>query len=185
MGEIYFDNGTDLGAAGSTAEGVGNPMEVLEPERIAASIASALDRVESRLIAVVREAAHVSRPLPDVIDELVQLQDEIRPRYMRLQEMLERRDLSFEALTVLETQRRRGVWLYRRSRLEQVFFTKLNLERTIRNTLFREILEAYEQLADLDTEESRLQEAPDPTLILELVRKPNGEQSGPEKTQSG
>ena len=150
-------------------------MEVLEPEQVVADIASALAGVDGRLIALTREAAHVSRPLSDVISELIKLQDEIRPQYKRLQEMLERRDLSFEALSDLETQRRRAVWLYRRSRLEQVFFTKLDLERSIRDTLFREILEAYDQMADLDTEERRLREAPDLVLVSELFHKPEGE----------
>lgn len=151
-------------------------MEVREPDQVTQDITSMLSEVESRLIALAREAAYVSRPLTDVISELTKLQEDIRPQYKRLQEILERRDLTFETVTNLETQRRRAIWLYRRSRLEQVFFTKLDLERSIRDTLYREILETYDQMAELDIEDRRLREVSDMELILELAQKPEGEE---------
>ena len=151
-------------------------MEVREPDQVTQDITSTLSGVESRLIALTREAAYVSRPLTDVIGELTKLQEDIRPQYKRLQEILERRDLTFETVTNLETQRRRAIWLYRRSRLEQVFFTKLDLERSIRDTLYREILETYDQMAELDIEDRRLREVSDMELILELAKKTEGEE---------
>ena len=151
-------------------------MEIREPDQVAEGISAALTSVEDRMIALAREAAYVSRPLPDVISDLVKLQDEIRPEFKRLQEMLERRDLTFETVTNLENQRRRAIWLYRRSRLEQVFFTKLDLERSIRDTLYREILETYDQMAELDIEDRRLRETSDMELISELAQKTEGEE---------
>lgn len=151
-------------------------MEVREPDQVTQDITSTLSEVESRLIALAREAAYVSRPLTDVIGELTKLQEDIRPQYKRTQEILERRDLTFETVTNLETQRRRAIWLYRRSRLEQVFLTKLDLERSIRDTLYREILETYDQMAELDIEDRRLREASDVELISELSQKPEGEE---------
>lgn len=151
-------------------------MEVLEPDQVIADITSTLTGVEGRLIALTREAAYASRPLSDIVTELVKLQDEIRPQYKRLQETLERRDLTFETVTNLETQRRRAIWLYRRSRLEQVFFAKLDLERSVRDTLYREILETYDQMAELDMEDRRLREVNDTVLVSELVQKTEDEE---------
>jgi hypothetical protein len=152
------------------------PVEVLEPDQVIADITSTLTGVEGRLIALTREAAYASRPLSDIVTELVKLQDEIRPQYKRLQETLERRDLTFETVTNLETQRRRAIWLYRRSRLEQVFFAKLDLERSVRDTLYREILETYDQMAELDMEDRRLREVNDTVLVSELVQKTEDEE---------
>lgn len=151
-------------------------MEVHEPDQVIADITSTLTGVEGRLIALTREAAYASRPLSDIVTELVKLQDEIRPQYKRLQETLERRDLTFETVTNVETQRRRAIWLYRRSRLEQVFFAKLDLERSVRDTLYREILETYDQMAELDMEDRRLREVNDTVLVSELVQKTEDEE---------
>jgi hypothetical protein len=152
------------------------PVEVHEPDQVIADITSTLTGVEGRLIALTREAAYASRPLSDIVTELVKLQDEIRPQYKRLQETLERRDLTFETVTNVETQRRRAIWLYRRSRLEQVFFAKLDLERSVRDTLYREILETYDQMAELDMEDRRLREVNDTVLVSELVQKTEDEE---------
>lgn len=152
-------------------------MGELEADQVTADITSTLDDVESRLIALAREGAYVSRAFSDIVNELAKLQDEIRPQYKLLQEVLERRDLTFETLTNLETQRRRAIWLYRRSRLEQVFFTKLNLEQSVLETLHREILETYDRMADLEVEDRRLREASDTVIVSEMDQESGNEKS--------
>jgi hypothetical protein len=89
---------------------------------------------------------------------------------MVLQETLEQRDLTYELVARLEEIRRRALWLYRRSRLEQLFYAKLKLERLLRDTLYRQILEAYDEFSSMEQLEGHLRGLSDDLLAAELLQ---------------
>ncbi|MGH9198427.1 MAG: hypothetical protein ACRD1T_22175, partial [Acidimicrobiia bacterium] len=109
-------------------------------------------------------------PLDQIINELSVLAKRMRPHYARLQETLERRDLTYELMAGLEEVRKRVLWLYRRSRLEQLFYTKLKMERSLRDMLYRQILEAYDEFSTIEQTEANLRSMPDDVLAVELLR---------------
>ncbi len=108
--------------------------------------------------------------MDEVISELMSLSQRVRPHYLLLQETLERRDLTYELMARLEEVRRRALWLYRRSRLEQIFYSKLKLERSLRDTLYRQILEGYDEFSELEATESNLRTLSEELLAAELLQ---------------
>lgn len=151
-------------------------MEGLEFSGDVATIRAELGEIERQLIQLTRQAS-AGGQLDEVLRELTALAIRIRPFYARLSETLERRDLTYERVANLEDERKRVLWLYRRSRLEQIFFSKLRLERTLRDTLYRQILEGYDEFSAMEAQESRVRALPDDALAAELLRE---EEIGPE-----
>ncbi len=137
---------------------------------VAPEIMAELAAIENRLITLTREGSEAVRPLDQVIGELDSLAQQMRPHYSKLQETLERRDLAYEQVAGLEEVRKRMLWLYRRSRLEQLFYAKLKLERSLRDLLYRQILEAYDEFSTMEATESHLRGLPDDLLAAELLR---------------
>lgn len=147
-------------------------VELRDPGPAVAEIGAELSSIESRLIDLTREGGAGARPLDEVIAELVVLAQRIAPLYARLQDALEKRDLTYEAVTKVEELRKRALWLYRRSRLEHVFYSKLQLERSLRDTLYRQVLDAYDDLSVLEIQEARLRGISEPELAADLLQEP-------------
>jgi len=145
-------------------------METSDLPTRADSIGADLGEIESLLIQLTREGSGGGRPLDEVIGELSALSQRLRPVYMVLQETLEQRDLTYELVARLEEIRRRALWLYRRSRLEQLFYAKLKLERLLRDTLYRQILEAYDEFSSMEQLEGHLRGLSDDLLAAELLQ---------------
>ncbi|HEY6103680.1 MAG TPA: hypothetical protein VI007_10715 [bacterium] len=163
----------DLGSVGTT-----------EPVAALGSLRSDLAEVESRLIHLTRQASSGGQ-LDDALRELTVLAVRIRPHYAQLMEALERRDLTYQDVAGLEEGKRRVLWLYRRLRLEQIFFSKLRLERTLRDTLYRQILEGYDEFSAMEALEARLRGLPDDALAGELLREEvPGPEAGPDAPES-
>lgn len=68
----------------------------------------------------------------------------MRPHYSRLQETLERRDLTYELMA--------------------------GLERSLRDLLYRQILEVYDEFSTMEETESNLRGMPDDLLAAELLQ---------------
>ncbi len=143
-------------------------------EAMGAEVKSILDQIEDRLLTLVREGAHSTTPLDDIIDGLSQLASEIRPQYRQLQELLDRRDMEFDSNVELEGLQKRALWLYRKSQLERLFFSKLRLERGLRDVLYKQILETYEELSTLEEGDRALRKLPDDLLGEELLKDEGG-----------
>ncbi len=143
-------------------------------EAMGAEVKLLLDKIEDRLLALVREGAHSTTPLDDIINGLSLLASEIRPEYRQLQELLDRRDMEFDSKAELEALQKRALWLYRKSQLERLFYSKLRLERSLRDLLYRQILETYEELLTLEDGERALRKLPDDVLGEELLKNETG-----------
>src|SRR3990170_2216563 len=119
-----------------------------DPTSAIADISAALDHLEQGLLTLIRAGAHAATPL---------------------EEVMERRDVEFETTTRVEHVRRRVLWLYRKIRLEHLFFVKLAFERTIRDSLYKQILEMYEELSSLEEAEGKLRRLGDDERAAELL----------------
>ena len=144
-------------------------MEIQDPSARATEIGVELSDIESHLTQLTREGSGGGRALDEVIGELSMLSQRVRPYYSLLQETLERRDLTYELVAKLEEVRKRALWLYRRSRLEQIFYSKLKLERSLRDMLYRQILEGYDEFSELEATESHLRTLSEDLLAAELL----------------
>jgi len=140
-----------------------------DPTGAVADISAALDHLEQGLLTLIRAGAHAATPLDEVTEGLAALLPDTRRQYRRLQEVLERRDVEFDTTTRVEHVRRRVLWLYRKTRLEHLFFAKLAFERTIRDLLYKQILEMYEELSSLEEAERKLRRLGDDELAAELL----------------
>jgi len=144
-------------------------VEIQDPSARATEIGVELSDIESQLTQLTREGSGGGRALDEVIGELTTLSQRVRPYYSLLQETLERRDLTYELVAKLEEVRKRALWLYRRSRLEQIFYSKLKLERSLRDMLYRQILEGYDEFSELEATESHLRTLSEDLLAAELL----------------
>ncbi|HET7039350.1 MAG TPA: hypothetical protein VFH97_05645 [Gemmatimonadales bacterium] len=133
------------------------------------TIGDELSTIEGQLIRLTREGSGGERSLDEVIAELSAFAERIRPHFFLIQEALERRDLAYDVAARIEEMRKRVLWLYRRSRLEQVFYSKLRLERLLRDTLYRQVLETYDEFSAMEALEARLRGLSDDLLAAELL----------------
>src|SRR3989304_2595061 len=161
-----------------------------DPTSAIADISAALDHLEQGLLTLIRAGAHAATPLEEVTEGLPPVLPgppgryrrlpgapggraaplpDTRRQYRRLQEVLERRDVEFDTTTRVEHVRRRVLWLYRKSRLEHLFCVNLAFERTIRDSLYKQILEMYEELSSLEEAERKLRRLGDDELAAELL----------------
>lgn len=146
--------------------------ELLNPESIAQEVETILGEVERRLLGLVQNGARGVEELGDVHQGLGQVVVQIRHVYLRLQEVQGRRDVGFQMTARIEAIRRHSLWLYRKARLEQCFFEKLRLERGLRDAIYRQIVETYQDMAALDDVERELRGRQDDTLAQELLGEP-------------
>jgi len=146
--------------------------ELLNPENIAQEVETTLGDIERRLLELVQDGARGGEELGDVLRGLSHVVFQIRQIYLRLQEVQGRRDVGFEMTARLEAVRKHGLWLYRKARLEQCFFAKLRLERGLRDTIYREIVETYQEMSALDDVERELRGRQEDALAHELLREP-------------
>jgi hypothetical protein len=126
--------------------------------------------LEHRLLDVIHRGGRGSVDTDGVLDELDRVVPEIRRAYVPLHESLERRDLGFELASRLQATRGRCLWLYRKSRLEQCFFTKLRLERGLRDAIYAQIVETNEEISSIEETERELRGCLDDALAGELVQ---------------
>jgi hypothetical protein len=143
--------------------------DLLNPENIAQEVESTLGEAERRLLALVKDGARGVEELGDVLLGLEQVVIQIRQVYLRLEEVQGRRDVGFQTTARLEAIQRHSLWLYRKARLEQCFFEKLRLERGLRDALYRQIVETYQDMAALDDLERELRGRQDDALAQELL----------------
>jgi hypothetical protein len=145
-------------------------VDFVDPKMIHDEVVVVLDEVEGRLLTLVREGSQTTSNLNAIIDGLGTLVLAIQAQYNRLQDSLDARDLSYELTTDLAGVRRRALWLYRKCRLEMLFFAKLRAERDLRDTLYRQVIEMYEELSGFEEAERSLQALPEPELAARLLR---------------
>lgn len=152
--------------------------DAADPAATATSIGAELGEIENELIQLTRQAS-ASGQLEPTLHALAALAARVRPHYARLSEVLERRDLTYEDVARIEGERKRLLWLYRRARLEQIFFSKLRLERALRDSLYRQILEGYDEFSAMEGLEARIRALSDDALAGELLlaEEPEGETS--------
>jgi len=155
----------------------GTVAELPDPEAIAAGVEAALQQVEQRLLALVQDGARGAGELGEILRGLSEVAHEIRQVYLRLLEVQGRRDVSFGVTARLEAVRKHSLWLYRKARLEECFFAKLRLERGLRDAIYRQIVETYQDMAALDDAERELRGRPDEALTQDLLREPTEVQS--------
>jgi hypothetical protein len=146
--------------------------ELLNPESIAEEVEATLGDIERRLLQLVQDGARGAEELGDVLQGLSHVVFQIRQIYLRLQEVQGRRDVGFEITARLEAIRKHSLWLYRKARLEQCFFAKLRLERGLRDAIYRQIVETYQEMSNIDDVERELRGRQEDTLAQELLREP-------------
>ncbi len=146
--------------------------ELLNPESIAEEVEATLGDIERRLLQLVQDGARGAEELGDVLQGLNHVVFQIRQIYLRLQEVQGRRDVGFEITARLETIRKHSLWLYRKARLEQCFFAKLRLERGLRDAIYRQIVETYQEMSNIDDVERELRGRQEDVLAQELMREP-------------
>jgi hypothetical protein len=147
----------------------GTVAELPNPEDIAAGVEAALQQVEQRLLALVQDGARGAGDLGDILRGLSEVVFQIRQVYLRLLEVQGRRDVSFQVTARLEAVRTHSLWLYRKARLEECFFAKLRLERGLRDAIYRQIVETYQDMAALDDQERELRGQQDDALAQQLL----------------
>lgn len=150
--------------------------EPIDPDAIIQEVEGSLGEVERRLLQGVRDGSQGTAALSEVIDRIAGVIVDLRPPYRRVHEILERRDIPLATTEHLETLRSRILKLYRKSRLEHVFFLKLQLERSLRDTLHRHVVESFEEMSALDEHERTIRAAGEAVLVDDLLG--NGGQLG-------
>ena len=150
----------------------GAVAELPNPEDIAARVEVALQQVEQRLLGLVQDGARGAEELGAILRGLSEVALQIRDVYLRLLEVQGRRDISFQVTGRLEAVRKHSLWLYRKARLEECFFAKLRLERGLRDAIYRQIVETYQDMAALDDAERELRARQDDALTRDLLKEP-------------
>jgi hypothetical protein len=150
----------------------GAVAELPNPEGIAAGVEVALQQVEQRLLGLVQDGARGAEELGAILRGLSEVVLQIRDVYLRLLEVQGRRDISFQVTGRLEAVRKHSLWLYRKARLEECFFAKLRLERGLRDAIYRQIVETYQDMAALDDAERELRARQDDALTRDLLKEP-------------
>jgi quinol monooxygenase YgiN len=143
--------------------------EPVDPDAVIREVEGSLVEVERRLLQGVRDGSQGTAPLSDVIDRIAGVIVDLRSPYRRVHEVLERRDISLATTEHLETLRSRVLRLYRKSRLEHVFFLKLQLERSLRDTLHRHVIESFEEMSALDEHERTIRSAGEEMLADDIL----------------
>lgn len=128
-----------------------------------------LGSAEERLLSLIRRGAQESAALDEILAGIEQLGAEIQPHFRRLDDALTRRDVPYDVADRLLGLRRHWLWLYRKIRLEEVFFTKLKVERGLRDALYRQVIEITHQLSLLDEQEKSLQAMDEGRLAKDLL----------------
>jgi hypothetical protein len=146
--------------------------ELPNPDDIAAAVEAGLQQVEQRLLGLVQDGARGAEELSEILCGLSEVVSLIRQVYLQLLEVQGRRDISFQVTARLEAVRNHSLWLYRKARLEECFFAKLRLERGLRDAIYRQIVETYQDMAALDDAERELRGRPDDALTQDLLREP-------------
>lgn len=116
-------------------------------------IVAHLQAIEKRLLTVIRDAGTGAMSREQVGPELILLAGDLRGVYRRIQARLERRDLSYDDQARLKDLRAHCTWLYRKARMEEIFFRKLELEERLRQTIPDEAYAIYLALQEAEEEQ--------------------------------
>lgn len=143
--------------------------EVADPAVVIQEVTQALGGIEDRLLQGIRNGSQGTASLGDVIDQLVGVIVDLRQPYRRVHEALDRRDLMLVTTEHLEALRARILRLYRKSRLEHLFFLKLRLERSLRDSLYRQVIESFEEITTLDEHERTMRAVGEEVLAADLL----------------
>jgi hypothetical protein len=144
--------------------------ELAHPGGIAQEVDVFLGGLERRLLSVIHSGARGAREIDSVLSELAPLTRELRQSYARLHETLERRDLAFETVAQLEHVRKHCLWLYRKCRLEQCFFAKLRFERSLRDVIYKQIVETNQEISAIEETERELRKSREDSLARDLLQ---------------
>lgn len=128
-----------------------------------------LQGLEDRLLGLIRDGARGAKSLEEVLTGIRQVIGEIRPWFGRLLEAQQRRDIAYASVGQLEALNRQSLWLYRKCRIEQIFFAKLRLERTLRDRLYNQVVEIWHEMETLDELERQVQGKSEHALAEELI----------------
>src|SRR3989304_5822907 len=141
-----------------------------DPTSAIAATSAALDHLEQGLLTLIRAGAHAATPLDEVTEGLAALLPDTRRQDRRVAGGPGRGGGGVAHPTPGgEHVRRRVLWLYRKTRLEHLFFAKLAFERTIRDLLYKQILEMYEELSSLEEAEGKVRHLGDDELAAALL----------------
>ena len=143
-----------------------------QPMGLAGEIASTLGALETGLLSQIQNGAQGAVGLDEILYGLSEIVRALRGQYLRLQEILERRDLGFGVVGKFEALRVELLWLYRKAKIERYFFTRLLLERRLRDAVHRQIIETYQEMSELEEAERELRARPDEALAAALLEEP-------------
>lgn len=139
------------------------------PSELAHKVASTLGELERDLLSLIQNGAQGALGLDEVLQGLAEIVQGIRREYVRVQETLERRDLEFEMVRKFEAIRTHLLWLYRKAKTERYFFARLRLERGIRDTVHRQIVETYREMSALEEAEREVRASSEDSLAAALL----------------
>lgn len=138
--------------------------------RIRHDLSSILTVLEGRFLYLMREGGRGGIPPETVASELSFLSRDLRASFRRLEEVEERRDLSFKAAQELRELDQHCTWLFRKIALQQIFLRKLSLETNLRNLISAEAFTIYQSLLGLDDEEQEMQTTSDARVRVLLLK---------------
>jgi hypothetical protein len=124
--------------------------------------------IEGRVLRLVRDGAR-EIPLADLHDEVARVSHELGQCYRRLSDLTDRRDFGFATQRKLLRLQEQCLWLYRKSRKEQLFFQKLSLETRLRAVISPDAFALYQQLVNAEDDERRLAAKDDAVLAVCLL----------------
>mgnify|MGYP000654579733 CR=1 FL=1 len=124
--------------------------------RLLSEVSDQLESMDARLLRTVQRAARHARPLRELTADLRDLLEDLHHSYLRLAQLLDRRDLRYTDEVRLRRLLRHHVWLYRRIHLEHFFLCKLQLETTLRALVSQEAFEVYQHLQAVEDLEKLL-----------------------------
>lgn len=133
-------------------------------------LASILNVLERRFLYLIREGGRGGIPPETVVSELSFLSRDLRAGFRRLEEVEERRDLSFKAAQGLRELDQHCIWLFRKIALQQIFLRKFALESNLRTLISAEAFAIYQSLLGLDDEEQEMLTTSDAQARAHLLK---------------
>jgi hypothetical protein len=118
--------------------------------RVLAERVHDLQSLEARLLRTIRQAAKGVARLEELMRDLRALLEDLQHSYLRLVDVMDRRDLLFTHEVKIRQLVQHHVWLYRRIHLEQFFLYKLSLETSLRALISEEAFEVYQDLQGIE-----------------------------------
>lgn len=105
--------------------------------------------LERRLLLLITDRTRGVISLADFTSGLALMLPDLESCYRRLRGMAELRNLGFKTIRMLQELEEACVWLYKKIRLEQTFFQRLNLDATLRSLVSPEAFDLYQDILDI------------------------------------